>query len=153
MTTEIGAHQTLTQASGVDRAGQGYWSYIPSSSFVLFIIYLTGKGSLQKWIAALMPAPVQAPQVGQPTPASTPGAGGPADTSRADINRPGMSQGPPGPYLEINPLNPGFGTIKQGPQVPGVPSGPRAITGTVTDSGLGGIFKWFTDHFLTTPAY
>jgi hypothetical protein len=80
--SDIGGHRgTLETASGVEHAGQGYWSFVATAIFILFVLYLAGKGRLTTWLQILMPNPVQAPTVqgqgqaptgGQPATTGTP---------------------------------------------------------------------------------
>jgi hypothetical protein len=40
----------------------GYWTFVACAIFLLFILYITGKGELKNWLDILIPAPPATPK-------------------------------------------------------------------------------------------
>ena len=85
---DLGRSETRTYSTPLPNHG-GYWTFIITAVFILFILYITGKGELTKWIDILVPAPPPAPTVvgaGQ-----SPNAGGsqaPASAAKTSASTP-----------------------------------------------------------------
>jgi hypothetical protein len=99
----------------------GYWGFLTGSIFLLFVLYLAGKGALKDWIAVLVPNPVSAPKVGQDPNAANSALGGQADASKP---------------VNVGALNAITGGLMGSPGTPVVPPGHTVLGDTLKKFGI-----------------